>query len=75
MESGFLPEGLDLTPRLTRIAHAVGSILRPGMHQLASHGDHFVSHEDTLASPIEPIKPWGMNRWDSEGTYYDDTPQ
>lgn len=77
MEFGFLPEGLDLTPRLTRVAKAVGSFLRPGMHLLASHGDHFTEPRgasQTLDAELYDKSRGSedMNRWDDQGCYYGD---
>ena len=81
--NGFLPEGINLFPRLTRVAKEIGHFLT-GPHLLASHGDHFVKERGAAAQldaqlydqPTEMLyadpthEP--LNRWDSEGRYFEE---
>jgi hypothetical protein len=70
--NGFLEQGFDPVPRLTAVARAVGGFLRPGMHLLASHGDHLFESRgasETLDRELYDKSRGSedMNRWDDCG--------
>lgn len=68
MERGFLPNGIELFPRLAKVGRALGHLLVGPNKPLASHGDHFVEPRGAAAQldrelydqPQHTDEVWGM---------------
>lgn len=61
---GFLPEGFDLFPRLSRIKRFVGRVLFGHGNTLASHGNHFVTERGASAELDAALYDDVASRWD-----------